>query len=490
MKKITTTILLAISVAMSFPAHANMQNALNSMFQSNVTSPGSYSSATRSGFVGGGITLRTPVKPINLVSFDPPRISAGCGGIDMYGGSFSFINANQFTQLLRTIMNNALGLLFQAALKAIDPGISDLLNSFQKMVQDMNALASNTCAIANQAINSVKQGAWDTELKQSAARVASSVGTIGTHFTAANPESNAESLAVNKDTEADNPTAGNYTWRALHRSQIADQIGNVSMVADPSDTDKNKPKLFMMSLIGTRIVTAYNPGPNNSGEPSSGEARGQLFSLVDLIAADSLQAYTCGGPNLGADASSFGPHSCVDVTPVPFEFTGTLYYVRNMLYGDNLKTSVADIRAAVEGHTAESPGANSIYGKILNCTTVGCTLTDDEKYFLQLAGPIFKLIKETQSDKSAMIQLSQYVEMPLAVMLAEKIGDSTIRAAKNAWNGVKDVQMPDNVAKNIVLLESQMQTLHTIGAEFQDNLQKANTAAETIRKNFPALGVQ
>src|SRR5665811_1402327 len=104
-KKITAVI-FAASFVISFPAQANMQNALNSMFAANVTIPGAYQSATRSGFVGGGITLRTPIKPINLFAFDPPRISAGCGGLDMYGGSFSFINSAQFTALLRNIMNN------------------------------------------------------------------------------------------------------------------------------------------------------------------------------------------------------------------------------------------------------------------------------------------------------------------------------------------------------------------------------------------------
>lgn len=242
MKKIGLIVISIAAVSMSGHAYANMQNAMNSMFTSNVTSAGSFKSATRSGFVGGGISLRTPVKPINLASFDPPRFSAGCGGIDMYAGSFSFINADQFTQLLRNIMNNAIGLLFQAALAVIDPMISNLVDKFQKTVQELNSLASNTCAIANQAVDSIKSGSVVEDVRKAASAIGQEVGAISDYFTGNNPASPAKDKAQLKAQEDKNPNAGNFTWRALNRTQVADTIGAISIQNDSSDPKKKQTK--------------------------------------------------------------------------------------------------------------------------------------------------------------------------------------------------------------------------------------------------------
>ncbi|MDN4704685.1 conjugal transfer protein TraH [Vibrio parahaemolyticus] len=43
----------------------------------------------------------------NLVSFTPPSWKAGCGGVDMFGGSFSFINAEQLVTMMRAVAANA-----------------------------------------------------------------------------------------------------------------------------------------------------------------------------------------------------------------------------------------------------------------------------------------------------------------------------------------------------------------------------------------------
>src|SRR5690606_5702098 len=133
------TAVVALTVLYSpIAAHAGLQDALDGMFVSNATSPGTFETQTRGGFVGGGLAMRTPVRAINLVSFDPPRLNAGCGGIDLFGGSFSFINADQIVALFRQIASNAVGLAFKAAINAINPSLGQLMDKFQSMVQAMN----------------------------------------------------------------------------------------------------------------------------------------------------------------------------------------------------------------------------------------------------------------------------------------------------------------------------------------------------------------
>lgn len=486
-KKITLALILTSS-CFALPAHANMQNALNSMFMSNVTSPQAYKSATRSGFVGGGVTLRTPIKPINLVAFDPPRWSAGCSGLDIYGGSFTFIDAQQFTALLRNIMNNATGLLFKAAIGLIDPYINGLLSEFQKIMQDLNALSSNTCAIATAAVNAFSPKLLDQESKASAAAVGEAMGKFTHHFTALHPDSPAQSTADSKATEDINPESGNFTWRALHRSQIADSLGAVGMSVDPADTKGDISKMFLLSLIGTEIDSAYITATNPQSTPTTQAKWGPLITLTELISGDGMEMYLCSGAAIGGDQDAKGPHSCVEYIKVPLDMANTQDYVRNMLYGDDLNRTSAGIKTALTQYTAATPGPNSIYSKIVNCTSASCNFTPEEQSFLQMAGPIYAYLKDMQYDKESIPSISKYIEDPLAVMMAQKMGQATIRAATNAWTGVKDVKMPSSVNENIHKLGAQMATLETLRGQLQDDLDKAKNIADTVRKSFPVLG--
>jgi len=488
MKKIGLIVISIAAVSMSGHAYANMQNAMNSMFTSNVTSAGSFKSATRSGFVGGGISLRTPVKPINLASFDPPRFSAGCGGIDMYAGSFSFINADQFTQLLRNIMNNAIGLLFQAALAVIDPMISNLVDKFQKIVQDLNSLASNTCAIANQAVDSIKSGSVVEDVRKAASAIGQEVGAISDYFTGNNPASPAKDKAQLKAQEDKNPNAGNFTWRALNRTQVGDTIGAISIQNDSSDPKKNKPKQFLMSLIGTAIATSNSTNPNASNVAADAATYGNIITLLDLLNRDNLEVWKCKGKPLNGDRDAFGKFSCVELEKVKLDMVNMYDYVKNMLYGDTTKKSAKEIQKALSNASPETPGVKSIYGKILNCQKDGCDFTKEEQNFLTLAGPVFNLIKDVQYDRVSIATITPYIEKRLAIMMTMKMGEAASTAARTSWNGVSDVTMPKNVNDRLFGIGREMNTLAQLLETTEDDLKKAKDISETIRKSFPALG--
>ena len=73
--------------------------------------PAVYQTQRRGVISGGSFHARTRINETNLIGFIPPEFSAGCGGIDLYGGSFSFINSEQFNKLIRDIAGNASGYL-------------------------------------------------------------------------------------------------------------------------------------------------------------------------------------------------------------------------------------------------------------------------------------------------------------------------------------------------------------------------------------------
>ena len=161
-------------------------------------------------------------------------------------------------------------------------------------------------------------------------------------------------------------------------------------------------------------------------------------------------------------------------------------HVRNMLYGDSTQTTAAGIKAAIK--TPEEPGAQSIYGKLLNCTVPGCALSTAEQNFLGLAGPMFNLIKEVQYDKASVASITPYIEKRLAIMLTMRMGEAASKAARTAWNGVKDVTMPQNVSDRIFEIGREMNVLTQMLESTDEDLKKAKEISETIRKSFPALG--
>ena len=80
------------------PVKADMQELMDEQFTAltNFTGPASYQTARRGVLAGGSAYARVPIMNDKLVSLVPPSFEAGCGGIDFFSGSFSFINADQF----------------------------------------------------------------------------------------------------------------------------------------------------------------------------------------------------------------------------------------------------------------------------------------------------------------------------------------------------------------------------------------------------------
>jgi conjugative transfer pilus assembly protein TraH len=132
---------------------ANVSQSMQDWFNDigaygNVTGPDAYRGQTMNFYTGGSLYLRTPVRNYPLASITPPSFRAGCGGIDLFAGSFSFINKQQFVSLLRNIGNNAIGAAFNLALCSMSPDLCDLLKYLQDQVAKMNQLNVNSCQAA------------------------------------------------------------------------------------------------------------------------------------------------------------------------------------------------------------------------------------------------------------------------------------------------------------------------------------------------------
>lgn len=503
---IALTLVLAALIPAS--ASAAMQDMLNKMFMSNVTQPGSFQTQNRAGFVGGSLELRTPVKPITLASFDPPRFNAGCGGLDMYGGSFSFINASQITALFRQIMSNAIGLMFQAAIAVIDPVIEHLVNYFQDVVNGLNKMSSNTCAIAHKLTDmaSHPEGAT-TQVQDAWSSFSASVGLSSDKFTSmftstANQQSN---MAAAENTPQI-ANAGNLTWRAMQRTSAYDMLDFFTVSSTTNGiSDSDYKAQILMSILGTKIISAAGTSAaptssvNNSANTTSTAVQTPLdvapvLHLQDLVnegkSANTLWVLDCQADTTttglaGTDAGAqFGPIGCPIVQKDPLQFSGTLPYIDNMLYGDATQTDPATIIQNSQTYTA----GNFMPGSLMDLLTNGNTtaMTFQQQQFLRyMPGPIAKIIINVQSDPANLAVVLPYLEHYAAVAMAISIGEGAKHAADAAWSKVKDIPEPANVITNIDNLNRDLAQMRGQLQVHARALQVAYELSKAVRQDNP-----
>lgn len=149
--------MLAISASFAYPLHvqADINKEMASMFNSmgseaNVTEAGSFHGQAGSLYSGGSFSVRTPSSNLNPANIQLPTMSAGCGGIDFFGGAFSFANKEQFIAFTRNLGNQAAGVAFDLALKALDPMIQDAIGGIRDMVNFINQQNLASCEAAKQ----------------------------------------------------------------------------------------------------------------------------------------------------------------------------------------------------------------------------------------------------------------------------------------------------------------------------------------------------
>lgn len=369
LKAVTLGALLGMGV--STTASANLQGMLDEMFMSNATSPKPYESQMRSGYTFGSFTARAPIKQINLVSFDPPRLNAGCGGIDMFGGSFSFINADQLVALLRTIAANAVGALFYTAIQSINPAIANVMSKFQNLVHALNMNSKNTCQIANQLVDM----AFDPSKKVSEESLKKNVldpiaGAATDFFTSVTDVFSSKGTKTQVDATSPSgekmmsPSYSNLTWRVLYEASRQIRMGNLW---GATVGDQQRSMEILMSLLGTEVV---------SDKPKEGTAKVYPPSITDLNwfvkglqNDEKVVIYTC--PTGAANK----PDGCDVVSRTTLDknsWPGIEKRIYKLLYGLDYKPgSLAEV------------AENSIVGRVLKCSSSSCiAFTANEKAFV------------------------------------------------------------------------------------------------------------
>lgn len=296
-KRLSTAVLTLIGVGFSVglvthheAAQAQgVQNQINKMFDSmvNVSQPGVFETQRRGAIYGGRFTVKNKIFNENIVSFVPPSFSGSCNGIDIFGGSFSFINKEQFIQLLRSIASNAAGYAFQLALSNICESCMIHMAGLQDRIQALNQFMGNSCQLSKGIVNDTFS-AMGLKTEGEESFTAMSKGLIDTVFAGIHTSSKrpAELNEENKD----ETYIGNIVWKQLKKNSANSWFS--------SGDDQLLETI--MSISGSVIVHPLEVAPDsnkNSSTPKKEHKyttlRGYKVHLQDLVEGGTVQIYSC-----------------------------------------------------------------------------------------------------------------------------------------------------------------------------------------------------
>lgn len=265
---------LAVASMAAGPVHANVGSELNSFFNdmgaaANATGPVAYQGQSAGYYSGGNIWTRFPQRSVNPVNLQLPSVKAGCGGIDVFSGSFSFINSDEIVAMLKATANNALGFAFQLAIKSISPQISATIEEMAQKAQQMNQFNMNSCETAQNLVG----GLWGKSDRMSS-EICKSIGNSqglfsdwakGRHECGTGGQREA-TLKANKDPAI--PAASyNFTWEMLKQSYPSFSVNF---------------REYLMTFVGTVIFYQDGDASGKRGYQFVGQGdRALLTALLD-----------------------------------------------------------------------------------------------------------------------------------------------------------------------------------------------------------------
>ncbi len=244
-------------------ARADVAGQMNSFFNdaggaANVTGPTAFQGQSAGYYSLGNVWTRFPQKSVQPFNLQLPSARAGCGGIDLFSGSFSFINASEIVAMLKATANNALGFAFKLAIDSVSPEIGKVMDELSQKAQLLNQMNISSCETAQALVG----GIWP-QMDSTRATICEAVGNSQGVFSdwaasrqgCNNGNRRDSTIAGNTDAAMQDQLVGephNYTWEALRKSA---KFG----AFDQSFSE------YIMTLVGT-VVTTPSTDPSVGGK--------------------------------------------------------------------------------------------------------------------------------------------------------------------------------------------------------------------------------
>lgn len=313
--------LLFFAQASNASLEAVMQNQFNAMV--NVTDPSASMGAQRGVVQLGGIHMSNKISQANLVSFTAPGFKAGCGGIDAWGGSFSFISGDQLKAFAENVVSNAAGYFFHLAMQRI-PDASAVLKWINDQANKINSFNRSSCELGMKGANMLMD-AIDASMQSSAVNQ-SKGGSSDFNKARENPP------PPTKDVEPPNPV-----YAALKQKNVNAWF---------PDGDGDDFLRAMMSITGG-VIIKYET--STDGTRSIVSEFTPLITIQDLIKGGDLDAWQCSDSTY-----------CETPTKGTVNIPGMEELVRDSILGNDGGSVPGFIKLFTDGTRKLSAGESSL----------------------------------------------------------------------------------------------------------------------------------
>ncbi|ADD67363.1 TraH family protein [Denitrovibrio acetiphilus DSM 12809] len=400
---------LLIALIMTPLAHANW---VDDWFDANSSANASVYISQERGFATmGSFQGRLKTKSDYLMTVAPPKLSVGCGGIDIFMGGFSFLNPDYLVDKAERILRAAPYVAFDLALNEFCTSCSAIKDRAENIINALNGLQIDECKAAKGLVVSANHLIHGREDQAVDVLQKNMVQGLDTLFTDAKKDVE-DKPGANFKKAVDNSGMSAELKEELKKSgSILDRIGSkVGMNTTQIRQIRALIGDVQVNLTDNAINAFYYPGCDEAtykklieGKPlskssySSGCAESSGSNLTDevqnLLQSISDKITTNKNTSLSAEEKNF-----VGITPYPVKSTLNTA----SLYGDNQVAVIRDtmLQPTLHGY------AFAIFSNILVNSKTSIeeykALVDsgDGKLTKQLSAALDELLKKT-ADKGS-----------------------------------------------------------------------------------------
>jgi len=295
---------------------SQMTSWFDAMEYANVTAPGVMQGQSAHYATLGGLSTRAPItQPFQFAEVQTPRWSAGCGGIDLYAGGFSMINADQFIENLEAIGQNASSLAFMLGIQVVSPQLSGQIEYINSISQKLNAVNMDSCQAATELVGGTLDYFGAVEGNCTVKRM----NEFGEDWPTANNACKTGGQVKATENTGDNSntvtfTKGNLTWFVLMQDpffstdlEFAEVIMNLlgTVIITDTSTDDESP----------RNIRVLDPALNQNGHTTQRGANIINAMLLGTDMQSELRYFRCNDRVASQNGCIDVSHDLQTVTP-------------------------------------------------------------------------------------------------------------------------------------------------------------------------------
>lgn len=457
------TIGLCSSPAMG---QSGIEKSMQDMFDgmTSVNAPGRVSTqGRRRGMVhGGSVHVRYPIVRETWYEFTPPSISAGCAGVDMFSGSFSYVNSDRLVAMARATIANAKGYFFKLSLRALCSTCENTMEDLASKVNSLNQLMADSCNNAENLVKAVtnfdetKPGLLDSHSDRLRDRVNRTESIFPDEFVArfstGGVQRASESEAY-RGQQAESGMSGNLMWQLLDRGagfNFENAIPNTTRYWEE-----------IMSLTGTVIIENV----------ATEEGRGSRFidipatlSVKDLVLGSRTQLDSDGSETtIGVEFLRCQPGTVGPDVPISercnklegsYGADGAFRPTRDTkLDFEGLKTKVENllVGSGCEDDISGCTGIVYKYGRVFDGNVVNQSLTGEELAFIaSMPASYHSMIRELAiRDPHTAASFVMSTSEVLAYQIAMEYVEQVLRALRVNAGAMHEWQTRAGVIKKL-----------------------------------------